>query len=151
MNKISIKGLVIGSIINMIIMGLLAPPIIHFAVHAIMHPDTTPINRVISEAIESGQQHPFSSFLLGSIGFMVIALSSFPSGYVAAYIAKHDQVLNGGLASALFVGSCLYIQIQSSSQSPLWELLLSISTSIAFAAFGGYLRLRQVRAQSRPA
>jgi len=63
--------------------------------------------------------------------------------YVSARIAKHDEVLNGGLSSILCVASGVYAVINVSPAAPLWLHLVYLPLSPALGALGGYLRSRQ--------
>ena len=76
---------------------------------------------------------------LASITFLVSSLFSILGGYLAAYLAKHDELLNGVLSSflpQLFINCTLF-------SDPLYLAILTLITSPLLALLGGYLRLRQ--------
>lgn len=68
-------------------------------------------------------------------------LCSVLGGYFSARIAKHDEVLNGALASILCVGFGVYAV--ASGTGRLWLDVLYLPLSPALAALGGYLQSRQ--------
>lgn len=66
-------------------------------------------------------------------------------GYVAAWIAKHDELLNGLLSSFPFIAiGVYYISLAKDPQSVLVQILL-LAAAPAFAFLGGYLRQTQKR------
>jgi hypothetical protein len=65
------------------------------------------------------------------------------AGYVAAWLAKHDELLNGGLSSFLCVLFALFQLRNGNNYYPLSVRVLLLIAAPAFAVFGGYLRLRQ--------
>ncbi|MCG2641381.1 hypothetical protein ACFPFP_18750 [Bradyrhizobium sp. GCM10023182] len=68
-------------------------------------------------------------------------LCSVLGGYVSARIARHDEVLNGALASILCVGLGIYAAARGTGH--LWLDILYLPLGPALAALGGYLRSRQ--------
>lgn len=69
-------------------------------------------------------------------------------GYVSARIAKHNEVLNGSLTSLYTLGYWLYVILfTKAAEVEIWACMFSLPITIAFAALGGYLRARQVRAK----
>jgi putative membrane protein (TIGR04086 family) len=64
-------------------------------------------------------------------------------GYVAAWLAKHDELLNGGLSSLLCAAIGIYsIASGKDSHAPSVQVLMLISAPVC-GFLGGYLRLRQ--------
>jgi hypothetical protein len=77
--------------------------------------------------------------VLIGLGFSVLG------GYVAAWVAKHDELLNGCLASFLCVAwGAWTFATEHESTSLWWQLLLLIAGPV-FSLLGGYLRLRKSR------
>ena len=71
-------------------------------------------------------------------------------GYVAAWIAKHDELLNGLLSSFLCTAIGVYSVFSGKdSQSVFVQIFLLIATP-AFAFLGGYLRQAQKRMGRTP-
>jgi hypothetical protein len=71
-------------------------------------------------------------------------------GYVAAWIAKHDELLNGLLSSFLCTAIGLYSVFSGKdSQSVLVQIIL-LAAAPAFAFLGGYLRQSQKRTGGTP-
>ena len=87
----------------------------------------------------------YTNPLLMSLNFVVSSLFSILGGYIAAYIAKHDELLNGALSAflpMLFVICTLF-------SDPLYLGILTLIISPLLALFGGYLRLNKWRENNR--
>lgn len=82
--------------------------------------------------------HPFIFIfsLLGGIIFSIIA------GYLAAFIAKHDELINGLLSSFLCVILGIYGIFKGTSNSSLIVQFLGLFISPFFGIVGGYIRLK---------
>jgi Kef-type K+ transport system membrane component KefB len=128
MNRISIKGVAIGNLIDIASTYLAGVPI---GVFILMR--GYPIDR--STLLENGTFILAASILGG--------LCSILGGYVAARIAKHDEVLNGVLSSILCVGIGLYAIISGSAAGHMGRHLALLPVSPLLAALGGYLNLRR--------
>jgi hypothetical protein len=70
-------------------------------------------------------------------------LCSVLGGYVAARVAKHDELLNGGLSSILCVASGVYALVSGSAGGHLWVQLMYLPLSVALGTLGGILRAQQ--------
>ncbi len=64
-------------------------------------------------------------------------------GYVAAWMAKHDELLNGVLASFLCTAFGVYSILSGKGVGSVGEQVVLLSAAPACALFGGYLRQRQ--------
>jgi Kef-type K+ transport system membrane component KefB len=128
MNRISIKAVAIGNLIDIASTYLAGVPI---GVFMLMR--GYPIDR--PTLLENGTFILAASILGG--------LCSILGGYVAARIAKHDEVLNGLLSSILCVGIGVYALISGSAAGHLGRHLASLLVSPLLAAFGGYLCFRK--------
>lgn len=84
--------------------------------------------------------------LIMSVGFLVSSLFSILGGYIAASIAKHDEMLNGALSSFL----AMLFAVCSMSTDPVYLAMITLITSPLFAALGGYLRLNQKERKQSP-
>jgi hypothetical protein len=128
MNRISIKGVAIGNLADIASTYLAGIPI---GIFMLMR--GYPIDR--STLLENGTFFVAVSFLGG--------LCSILGGYVAARIAKDDEVLNGALSSILCVGIGVYAIFGGSAAGHLGRTLALLPVSPLLAAFGGYLRFRR--------
>ncbi len=143
MKRISFKGVVLGSITDIVATNILSIPLIVY-VTATRHLVSIPKEQLTEVLLQTMQNDP----LLYSTQLLTGSLCSILGGYVAARIAKHDEILNGALAAFLCVGSGLYALVFASSHAPLWQHLVGFVASPALAALGGYLRLKTMRVNS---
>jgi hypothetical protein len=128
MHRISLKGVAIGNIADIVATYVVMLPLmIYFAASSGLPPD-----RILKE----------STVLYASFAILGGACSVL-GGYVSARIAKHDELLNGALSSILCVGSGIYALISGSAANDLWMHLAFLPLSPALGALGGYLRSRQ--------
>ncbi|MGL4410282.1 MAG: hypothetical protein ACRCTU_18000 [Zoogloea sp.] len=137
MKNLSLKGVIIGSVVDIIATNLVAIPVFLYAAlsHNLAALPKEQVSAALMQVLRSDPVIFSTQLLLGS-------LCSVLSGYVAARIAKGHEVLNGALASFLCVGSGVYALLFSSVPGPLWHHLLGFVASPALAALGGYLRLK---------
>jgi hypothetical protein len=130
MSKVSIKGVLLGAFSDTILSSLAGSLAAFFVV-------------LISHLLHQ----PVKLFHLYGILWAVLMLISFSfsllGGYVAALVAKHDELLNGGLSSFLCVGVTTVSILTGKSHYPVVVQWLLLVASIAFAILGGYIRLRQ--------
>ncbi|HZE54242.1 MAG TPA: hypothetical protein VE111_13375 [Bradyrhizobium sp.] len=137
MNRISLGGVAIGNITDIVSTFVVSLPLMIYLVGS--SKSGLPADSVAGSATEilRGSTALFiSSSILG-------AICSVLGGYVSARIAKHNEVLNGGLSAILCVGSGVYTVITDSAVGHLWLHLAYLPLSPALGAFGGLLRLRQ--------
>ena len=134
--RVSILGIVIGAIVDVVASGLLGIPLVIYVMvkYDLLH--APPGSAAIASSIHA------NGWLYGVQ--LAIGLScSVLGGYIAASIAKHDELLNGLLSSFLCTAIGVYfIFLGKASESVLIQILLLIA-SPAFAFLGGYLRQRQ--------
>jgi hypothetical protein len=129
-SKISIKGVLIGAIIDTFasaIFGILVAIIVVLMSHL------THIPRQVFH------RHGllYLAMLMAGLVFSTIG------GYVSAWLARHNELLNGGLSSFLCVlVSIFYIAIGKDTH-PLFLQVIPLVTVPVFAVLGGYLRLCQ--------
>jgi CHASE2 domain-containing sensor protein len=81
-----------------------------------------------------------SQLLLGSA-------CSVLGGYVAARIARRNELLNGGLSSFLCIGFGIQALYAGKSLLPLWLNVLWLPITPALAVLGGYICLRRKNAK----
>jgi hypothetical protein len=140
LREVSIKGVAIGSVVDIVATNLVAIPLVVYvtATHNLAEIPKDQVSRALMEILRNDPVLFSTQWLLGS-------LCSVLGGYVAARIAKHHEVLNGALAAFLCVGSGLYAIAVSPTSAPQWQHIFGFVASPALSAFGGYLRLRAVR------
>lgn len=139
MKRVSLKGVAIGNIVDLVsscIVGFLVAFYVLMSSAAFVK-DIDAANQFV---LASGVFW-FWSVILGSLGSVL-------GGYVAARIARHDDVLNGALSSILCVGVNVYGLVSGGAVGHDALYLGSLPLSPALTAFGGYLSARQ-RARQR--
>ena len=140
--KVSILGFVIGSVVDIVgtnIWGVFMMIYVLVSYNLLQTAASAP-TELTAKVLHIFQTDP----LIFSVNFIVGAMFSILGGYVGAYIAKHDELLNGGLSSFLCVLSGIYGLFTGSH--PVYVILLEILALIispALSIFGGYLRLKQ--------
>jgi hypothetical protein len=135
--RVSIASIAIGGITDVVASGVLAlPVVIYVMVKYDLH--SAKSSAAIASSIHS------IAWLRGlqlGIGLGCSVLG----GYVAAWTARHDELLNGLLSSFLCIAIGVYsIMSGKDSQSVVVQIFLLVAAP-AFAFFGGYLRLTQKR------
>jgi hypothetical protein len=93
MNRISLKGVAIGNIADIVATYVVMLPLIIYIVVSSGLPP--------AEILKESTVFYVSYAILGGI-------CSVLGGYVSARIAKHDELLNGALSSILCVGGGMY-------------------------------------------
>ena len=137
MGRLSVKGIVVGGIVDIVGSNLLAIPVILYAMSQLPYGprDAAAVFHLIQ-----------GSIVLYGLMFVLGAACSIGAGYVAASLAKHDDVLNGAFSAFLCVGSSLWGLTSGHAQGvPTWLVLVSLPGSPMLGALGGYLRARAVR------
>lgn len=136
MSKLSFKGLIVGGITDVASSSVLG---IALVIYIASRLDIRHLAEDQAQAAISAAIHGNLSFHTAQLAIGVVC--STLGGYVAAWLAKHDELLNAGLSSFL----CLAIGAYSVASgkalgSPVEQALMFIA-SPAFALLGGYLRL----------
>lgn len=135
----SIVGVTVGAIIDIVATGVLGTLLVFNKVSA-ANLSGEEYERVVERAMLDDPLLFAAQLFLGSA-------CSVLGGYLAARIAKRNELLNGGLSSFL----CLWFSIQSlyvaKSLLPLWLHLVWLPITPALAVFGGYICLRQKSAR----
>jgi len=139
MRKVSIKGVLIGGITDVGLSMLLGLP---FGIYAglevaIAH---TPNNQMHSTI--AAIMHRPAIFITG---LLIGSGCSILGGYIAARLAKHDELLNGCLSAFLCVASGIWVVSTHQSFVPIWQQIAELVASPIFGLLGGYLRLKQNR------
>jgi hypothetical protein len=132
--RVSIAGLVIGGITP------ICAPII-LAIPLVIYFEIAP-----PKEGSSGPNGWLYWLLYSTIGLGRFAFG----GYVAARIAKHDELLNGLLSSFLCTAISIYSILLGKDPQSLFAQIFFLAAAPAFALFGGYLRHRQKRIGRTP-
>jgi len=130
MNRISLKGVVIGNIVDQVSTIIALLPIMMYILIASGPSGDTADS--ITQVLTASSVFRVSSIILG-------ALCSVLAGYVSARIAEHDEVLNGALSSILCVAGGVYSVLSGSAALHLALLPLGP----VLGALGGYLYSRR--------
>lgn len=140
--KVSILGFMIGSIADIVgtnIWGVFMTIYVMVSYNLLQIAASSP-TELTAKVLNIFQTNP----LIFSVNFIVGAMFSILGGYIAALIAKHDELLNGALSSFLCILSGIYGLVTGSY--PIYLVLLEILAFIIsplLGMFGGYLRLKQ--------
>jgi hypothetical protein len=132
MRRVSAFGVLIGGITDIFTSTVLGVPAIVY-VHLTYHPIPGS-----GGAIKILFSNPW---LVGTI-YLTGFAGSILGGYVAGWIAKHDQLLNGLLSSFLCVALAIH-SIVSGKSPALYADVSALVTSPIFGLLGGYLRYRR--------
>ena len=141
MRSVSIKAVLIGGVVDVASSLALGIP---FAIFRILRLHQTPMPRggSASSAVTSLPLYLSELF----IGMCCSVLG----GYVAARIAKHNELLNGTLSAYLSTILGIFMLAAGLDSHPLYIQALLLASSPVLALSGGYLRLRQKRSQTLP-
>jgi len=136
--KVSVKGVLIGGIVDVLSSTLLGLPL---AIYAMSKVDLahTPKDQLGPAIAAASHAIPW---LYGTQLLLGLACSVL-GGYVAARLAKHDEQLNGALSSFLCLAIGIYSIASGKDSHAHWVQILFLISSPVSGFFGGYLRLRQ--------
>lgn len=140
--KVSILGFMIGSIADIVGTNIWAVFMMIYVMvsYNLLQTAASSPTELTAKVLNIFQTDP----LIFSVNFIVGAMFSVLGGYIGAYIAKHDELLNGALSSFLCVLSGIYGLFTGSY--PIYLILLEILALIInplLGMLGGYLRLEQ--------
>jgi hypothetical protein len=134
--RVSIAGVVTGGITDVLASGFLGVPVIIYI-------QAKGGSAAITSALNSGG---WLYWLQMAIGVGCSALG----GYIAAWIAQHDESLNGLLSSFLCTAIGLYSIVLGKGAQSLAVQILLLAAAPAFGFLGGYLRQIQKRTTGTP-
>jgi|SRR5215469_7173266 len=145
MRKISVKGVLIGGIVDIVSSGFLGLPL---AVYALSKVDTahTPKDQLGAAIVAVTHASPW----LYATQLLVGLLCSVLGGYVAAWLAKRDELLNGTLSSFLCLVVGFYSILLGKDSHAAWVQFLMLIASPICGFFGGYLRAQHRRVRMLP-
>ena len=138
MNKISVKGVVVGGVTDIVATVVLTLPLIVYLIATeLTGTPKDPLQAAIMAAIRA---NPLLYGLQSLIGLACSVLG----GYMAARVAKHDELLNGLLASFLPVALGVYSLATGKNSGPLLLPVLLLIASPLCSRLGGHLKLVQI-------
>jgi hypothetical protein len=125
-----------GGITDVVATNILAIPVV---VHVMFKFDLWHTSHDPSAVTNAIHASPTLYGLQLLIGFGCSVLG----GYVAAWIAKHDELLNGAVSSFLCIAIGIYSLARGKMSGSLTVEILLLIASPLCAFLGGYLRLLQ--------
>jgi hypothetical protein len=132
MGKISIKGVLVGGIIDVVMSVGLGLP---FAIYAMSKVDLSHTPNAQATSTVTAVIHGNMPLYIGQL--LVGFVCSMLGGYVAAWLAKHDELLNGALSSFLCVALGIYTIASGKDSSALGGQVLLLLASPTLALVGG--------------
>lgn len=136
--NVSLKGVLIGGIVDILSSSVLGIPL---AVYAVSKVDLahTPKDQLGAAIAAVSHGNPWLHGMQLAVGLACSVLA----GYVAAWLAKHNELLNGTLSSFLCVAIGIYSMVSGRDSHAPWVQILILISAPVCGFFGGYLRLRQ--------
>ena len=144
MSKISVKGVLVGGVTDILATVILTLPLI---VYVIATEFTGSPQDQLQAAVMAAIR---ANTLLYGVQALVGIACSVLGGYVAARAARHDELLNGLLASFLPVAFGAYSLATGNDSGPLLFPVLLLVASPLWSGLGGRLRLVQIRRSAHP-
>jgi hypothetical protein len=143
MNKISIRGVVVGGVIDIVATVILTLPlVVAYAIPTEVTGTLKDLLQAQAAVMASIRASPFLYGLQSAIGLACSVLG----GYVAARVAKHDELLNGLLASSLPVALGVYSLV--TDEGPLLLPVLPLIASPLCSGLGGHVRAVQIHGRA---
>ena len=144
MKKLSILGIVVGGISDIVLTNILAIPLLVFVLVTRVHYTPAMSSQQLTDALTNGLM---GDPMLFAVQLLLGSLCSIFAGYLAAWIAKHNELLNGSLSAWLCVASGICSLVIKLDSAPWFLTLIGFILSPALGLLGGYLRLLRVRAK----
>lgn len=137
MRHISFKAVWIGAVADMVL-STISGALIAVAFVVILHLARTPNDPLDWTLLKPENQNS----LLYAIQVIVGSVCSVLAGFVAAWVAQHDELLNGALSSiaCVLLGLLTVAADKDPHLRPIHILLLIASPF--FGLLGGYIKLR---------
>ena len=134
MSRVSLKGVVVGGITDILATNIAALPVVFYLVSTI-DLSATPEDQIV-RLITSSLQSSARIFTILTVSGSICSLLG---GYVAARIAKRGVVLNGFLSSFLCLALSLYSLLWGTCPIPVWQHVALLPLGPACGAIGGYV------------
>ncbi len=141
MGRISIKGVLIGGIVDIVATNI-------FGMLVFMAFALGEWSRLSGTDTHTAAGAVLASPGFGPAAFCAGVLASVLGGYVAARIAKHDELINGALSAYLCVAFGLIGMVTATHGNRVLELL-TLPLSPFLGLVGGYLQLALRRRATR--
>ncbi len=133
--------MLVGGVLDIVLSSVLGVPfVIYVIVTSNLHPAEGQLPAAVTGVIHA---RPALYAVQLAIGLACTALG----GYIYARIAKHDEVLNGLLASSMCILLGVYSMVSGKQHTTPLEQVALFGLTILAGLFGGYLRARSVRAR----
>jgi hypothetical protein len=143
--KISAKGVLIGGVVDVATSVVLDFP---FALYTMSKLD---LSRTPKDQIGTRMTAALHGNLPLYVGQLLVGLAcSVLGGYIAARLAKHDELLNGLLSSWLCVALGVYTMASGKDSNALWVQIFLLVASPVCALLGGTLMRRQRQHRVQP-
>ncbi|HEX9460512.1 MAG TPA: hypothetical protein VGA84_15275 [Thermoanaerobaculia bacterium] len=139
MAKVSIKGVLLGGILDIVSSMILGIPLVVYAIASanLVNVPKDQLGAAITASIHARPPLYALQLLIGA------ACTTF-GAYMSARIAKHDELLNGFLSSFVCVLTGIYAVASGKDTSSTLTLIGLFALTLASGLFGGYLRARSV-------
>jgi putative membrane protein (TIGR04086 family) len=133
MNKLSIKGIFLGGLADVIATNILSLPLIVYIsmTLSIAHLPRDQMQQAVTTALNTNP-------VLFSAQFLIGAICSALGGYLAARIAKHDELLNGAFSAWLCIAISVNAVATGKDDGPWAMQALDFLVSPAAGLLGGY-------------
>jgi MFS family permease len=136
--KLSLAAITVGGIVDIVATTALAIPLLVYAAIESGLSSLPPAEQTdaLAQAMQASSGLQIAGWALG-------VLASVLGGYVAARIARRDEVLHGALSAFLCLALGVYALASGSGDNHVWQHVAGFVLSPALGAFGGYLRQRR--------
>lgn len=133
MKRISILGVLVGGIVDVVSTNILVIPFVVYVM--IVRVDflampTADVSKAVTHEIQA-------DWLLFGTQLMIGSFCSVIGGFVAALIARHDELLNGALSAYLCVALGVYSLMRGAMVASVFLAILGFVLSPALGLLGG--------------
>lgn len=140
MSKRSLIGVLVGGVTNIAAANLLNFPI---GVYVMTTTGVLDLPSAVRKAVYLDALH--ANPALFALSLMTWALTSILGGYVAARIARENEIIVGALSSWTCIALAANSLVQGLSGQPMWQFLVWLPGSPVLGALGGYVTRRTTR------
>jgi hypothetical protein len=144
MSKVSVKGMMAGAFVEVVTSVALGIPFSLYTLSQIDPGHRLPTSQLSAAANLAIHAHP----AIRAAEMLTSLLAAVFGGYMGALFAKHDEVLNGTLATWLAVVLGCFTLILDKSPDPFAVTVLLLLATPLCGMLGGYLRSRRKQAQA---
>jgi hypothetical protein len=137
MKKISVIGVLVGGGTDIVSTSIFQTLLTIYVLTRpeIRHAPRDQIRELVAMTVKA-------SPVLAALHFLIGHGCSVLGGFVSAMVAKHDELLNGALASFLCFSIGLYLMASGKSREPLSQQIVHQCVCPLLALLGGYLYLK---------